>query len=149
MAYQWKGVRDWREHRRKCRESAAVNCSDNLYEQMRVRIVRVAREEEYRIELVAERLGISENTVRKYLKFVPFEHLMRDPSLEKRFDWRGMTGKKWTKLLRKHPQFITRLPKGILSCRDELKILLARPQLEPYFDLSRWNRCEMGFNWAK
>ena len=64
MAYQWKGVRDWREHLLKCRESAAVNCSDNLYEQMRVRIVRVAREEEYCIELAAKKLGISENTVR-------------------------------------------------------------------------------------
>ena len=57
MAYQWKGIRDWREHHRKCRESAAVNCSDNLYEQMRVRIVRVAREEEYRMDLVAEALA--------------------------------------------------------------------------------------------
>ena len=115
MAYQWKGFDDWSEHKRKCRESAAVRCSDNIYEQMRVRIVRVVREEEYCIELAAEKLGISENTVRKYLRFVPFEHLMRDSSLENRFDWRSMTGEKWTKLLRKHPQFVTRLPKDILA----------------------------------
>ena len=75
---------------------------------------------------------------------------MRDPSLENRFDWRSMTGKKWTKLLRKHPQFITRLPKDRwFSDLDELKILLARPQLGPYFDLSRWNRWKMGFNWEE
>ena len=149
MAYQWKGFDDWNEHKRKCRESAAVRCSDNIYEQMRVRIVRVVREEEYCIELAAEKLGISENTVRKYLRFVPFEHLMRDPSLENRFDWRSMTGEKWTKLLRKHPQFITRLPKDILGCRDEMEILIAQPQLGSYFDLSEWNRLELGFNWAE
>ena len=53
MAYQWKGFDDWHEHSRKCRESAAVRCSDNIYEQMRVRIIRVVREEEYCIELAA------------------------------------------------------------------------------------------------
>ena len=50
MVYQWKGFDDWHEHTRKCRESAAVRCSDNIYEQMRIRIVRVVREEEYCIE---------------------------------------------------------------------------------------------------
>ena len=148
MAYQWKGFDDWSEHTRKCRESAAVRCSDNIYEQMRVRIVRVVREEEYCIELAAEKLGISENTVRKYLRFVPFEHLMRDPSLEDRFDWRSMTAEKWTKLLRKHPKFITRLPKEILYCHDERDILIAQPQLGSYFDLSEWNRLELDFAWA-
>ena len=78
MAYQAKSCKDWREHTRKCRESAAVRCSDNIYEQMRVRIVRVVREVEYCIEDAAEILGISENTVRKYLRFVPFEHLLAD-----------------------------------------------------------------------
>ena len=73
---------------------------------------------------------------------------MRDPSLEDRFDWRSMTAEKWTKLLRKHPQFITRLPKDILGCHDERDILIAQPQLGPYFDLSEWNRLELDFAWA-
>lgn len=150
MAYQGKSCKDWREHTRKCRESAAVRCSDNIYEQMRIRIVRVVREEEYCIELAAEKLGISENTVRKYLRFVPFEHLMRDPSLEDRFDWRSMTAEKWTKLLRKHPQFITKLPKDRWFRRlNEVDVLIAQPQLGPYFDLSIYNEAEAGYYWQE
>ena len=150
MVYQWKGFDDWHEHTRKCRESAAVRCSDNIYEQMRVRIVRVVREVEYCIEDAAEILGISENTVRKYLRFVPFEHLMRDPSQENRFDWRSMTGEKWTKLLRKHPQFITKLPKDRWFRRlNEVDVLIAQPQLGPYFDLSIYNEAEAGYYWQE
>ena len=47
-----------REHQRKCREIAATKCTDNIYEQIRVRIVRVMREHGY-IEFAAEDLGVS------------------------------------------------------------------------------------------
>ena len=79
------------------------NRTDNIYELIRMRIVRVVREYEGDLEYAAEKLGCSRATVRRYMNFVPFEHLMRDPSLENRFDWRSMTVEKWTKLLRKHP----------------------------------------------
>ena len=85
--------------------SITANRTDNIYELIRMRIVRVMRECED-VSYAAEELGCSRATVRRYMNFVPFEHLMRDPSLEKRFDWRSMTEKKWTKLLRKHPEFI-------------------------------------------
>ncbi len=70
MAYQDKGLRDLMEHNLKCRESAAVKCSDNIYEQIRVRIVRVMREYED-VSYAAEKLGISGKTVRRYMRFIP------------------------------------------------------------------------------
>jgi len=133
--------------RHKKLRSITANLTDNIYELTRMRIVRVIRECE-EVSYAAEELGCSQSTVRRYMNFIPFERLMRDPSLEKRFDWRSMTAEKWTKLLRKHPQFITRLPKDILGCHDERDILIAQPQLGPYFDLSEWNRLELDFAWA-
>ena len=137
-----------REHQRKCREIAATKCSDNIYEQIRVRIVRVMRECEY-VEWAAEELGVSESTVRRYMRFVPFEHLMRDPSLENRFDWRSMTNRKWVKLLRKHPEMIRHLKKNhTLGGLEVLDILLDRPELASHFDLSEWNRLGLEFFWS-
>ncbi|MBO4630540.1 MAG: hypothetical protein J5858_01320, partial [Lentisphaeria bacterium] len=64
--------------------SIEANRTDNIYELTRMRIVRVMRECED-VSYAAEELGCSRATVRRYMNFVPFEHLMRDPSLEKRF----------------------------------------------------------------
>ena len=136
------------EHQRKCREIAATKCSDNIYEQIRVRIVRVMREHGY-IEFAAEDLGVSVSTIRRYMRFVPFEHLMRDPSLENRFDWRSMTNRKWVKLLRKHPDMIRHLKKNhTLGGLEVLDILLDRPELASHFDLSEWNRLGFEFFWS-
>ena len=135
------------KHTQHCRKTAAVKCSDNIYEQIRVRIVRVMRESEY-VDLAARHLGVSATTVRKYLRFVPFEHLLRNPALADRFDWRSMTSEKWVRLLRKHPQFIERLPKGLLYKVGEKDILIAQPQLVRYFDLRDWNLLEMDFCWS-
>ncbi len=61
-----------------------------------------------------------------------------------------MTDEKWMRLLRKHPQFIIRKPKNHdYSCSNACAVLVAQPQLAPYFDLKEWNRLELGFNWAK
>lgn len=137
-----------REHQRKCREIAATKCSDNIYEQIRVRIVRVMREHGY-IEFAAEDLGVSVSTIRRYMRFVPFEHLMRDPSLENRFDWRSMTNRKWVKLLRKHPEMIRHLKKNhTLGGLEVLDILLDRPELASHFNLSEWNRLGLEFFWS-
>ena len=137
-----------REHQRKCREFAATKCSDNIYEQIRVRIVRVMREHGY-IEFAAEDLGVSVSTIRRYLRFVPFEHLMRDPSLENRFDWRSMTNRKWVKLLRKHPDMIRHLKKNhTFGGLEVLDILLDRPELASHFNLSEWNRLGLEFFWS-
>ena len=137
-----------REHQRKCREFAATKCSDNIYEQIRVRIVRVMRECE-NVEWAAEELGVSESTVRRYMLFVPFEHLMRDLSLENRFDWRSMTNRKWVKLLRKHPDMIRHLKKNhTLGGLEVLDILLDRPELASHFNLSEWNRLGLEFFWS-
>ena len=134
--------------RRKCRESAATMCSDNLYELIRMRIVRVMRETSH-VEWAAERLGVSESTVRRYMRFVPFEHLMRDPSLESRFDWRSMTSIRWGKLLRKYPEMIRHLKKKqAISSPDVLLIRLERPELAPHFDFSEWNRLGLEFFWS-
>ena len=136
--------------RRKNRRSITANRTDNIYELTRMRIVRVMREYEGEVEWAGEKLGCSRSTVRRYMNFVPFEHLMRDPSLESRFDWRSMTDIKWEKLLRKHPCFISRLPKKLfLSCMGVAYILIAQPQLAPYFDLSKWNRLKSAVCWER
>ena len=136
------------EHQRKCRVIAATKWSDNIDEQIRVRIVRVMREHGY-IEFAAEDLGVSVSTIRRYMRFVPFEHLMRDPSLENRFDWRSMTNRKWVKLLRKHPDMIRHLKKNhTLGGLEVLDILLDRPELASHFDLSEWNRLGFEFFWS-
>jgi len=135
------------EWRKRCREIAATKCTDNIYEQIRVRIVRKVREIKY-VEWAAEELGISESTVRRYMRFVPFEHLMRDSSLESRFDWRSMTRKKWVKLLCKHPDMIRHMKKNILYCNDVKNILVAQPQLAPHFDLSEWNKLKLDTCWS-
>ena len=142
--------RDTDEWRRKCREAAATKCTDNIYEQIRVRIVRVMREWGD-IEWAAQKLGVSVSTIRRYMRFVPFEHLMRDPSLENRFDWRSMTKRKWVKLLRKHPNMIRHLKKKhTLGDWEVLDILSYRPELAPHFDLSEWNRYEEdNFYWSE
>jgi hypothetical protein len=140
--------RDTVEWYRKCREIAATKCTDNIYEQIRVRIVRVMREHGY-IDFAAEDLGVSVSTIRRYMRFVPFEHLMRDPSLENRFDWRSMTNRKWVKLLRKHPIMIRHLKKNhTLGGLEVLDILLDRPELASHFDLSEWNRLGLEFFWS-
>ena len=140
--------RDSLERGKRCREIAATKCTDNIYEQIRVRIVRVMREHE-NVEWAAEELGVSESTVRRYMRFVPFEHLMRDPSLENRFDWRSMTNRKWVKLLRKHPEMIRHLKKShTLGGWEVLDILLDRPELASHFDLSEWNRLGLDFYWS-
>ena len=128
--------------------SIEANRTDNIYELTRMRIVRVMRECED-VSYAAEELGCSRATVRRYMNFVPFEHLMRDPSLENRFDWRSMTAEKWGELLRKHPEFITRLPKKRFPSLEVADILIAQPQLAPYFDLSEWNRLELVYCWVE
>lgn len=162
MSYHWKGIRDWREHRRKCRVSQAEHLSDNLYELIRAHIVRVARECEH-IPSAAQKLGCAESTVRRYLKFVPFERLMRNPALANRFDWRSMDWRRWRRLLLKYPQFADRMPQSIpqinnivaeilashpetASCFDPVmlngspvffaKLLICRPEFEKYCDFS-------------
>lgn len=129
--------------------SIEANRTDNIYELTRMRIVRVVREYEGEVEWAAEKLGCSRATVRRYMNFVPFEHLMRDPSLENRFDWRSMTEEKWEKLLRKHPCFISSLPKKRFPCLNFVNILIAQPQLAPHFDLSELNRLELEFAWSQ
>ena len=135
--------------RHKKLRSIEANRTDNIYELTRMRIVRVVREYEGDVEWAAEKLGCSRSTVRRYMNFVPFEHLMRDPSLENRFDWRSMTDLKWEKLLQKHPCFISRLPKKRFPCLGFVDILIAQPQLAPHFDLSELNRLELNFAWEK
>ena len=135
--------------RHKKLRSVTSNRTDNIYELTRMRIVRVVREYEGEVEWAAEKLGCSRSTVRRYMNFVPFEHLMRDPSLENRFDWRSMTERKWERLLQKHPCFISRLPKKRFSCLGFVNILIAQPQLASHFDLSELNRLELEFAWSK
>lgn len=149
MPCQWKSYREYCEHKIQCRRSQAEHLSDNLYERIRAHVVRVVRENERNIALAACELGCSESTVRRYMKFVPFAYLMRNPTLENRFDWRSMTRKKWTKLLRKHPVMISHLPKqNNLHCLDICDILRDQPQLSSYFDLQEWNRLELGECWV-
>lgn len=150
MSCEWKGIQDWEEHRRKCRIAQAEHLSDNLYERIRTHIVRVMRESENNVHYTAEKLGCSESTVRRYMKMVPFEHLMRNPALADRFDWRSMTCRKWEKLLRKHPDFIHRLPrKNGLTVANELNILLSQPGLSEYFDLQEWNSLGLSDFWSR
>ena len=150
MANQRKNQMDVWARRAMCRIEAAIHCTDNIYEQIRVRVVRVMREYKS-VPWAAEILGMSEKTVRRYLNFVPFEHLMHDPSLEKRFDWRSMTDEKWTRLLQRHPQFISRLPRNrdSLSAKNTCAILIKQPQLASRFDLDEWNRLELDITWAE
>lgn len=150
MPCQWKGYREWREHKTQCRLSQAECLSDNLYERIRAHVVRVVREYEGDIVAAARKLGCSEATVRRYMKLAPFEHLMRNPALEDCFDWRSMTPGKWRRLLSKHPGMISHLPKqNPLYCRDVCDILRKQPQLASYFDLQQWNRLELGGCWAE
>ena len=140
-----------REHNRTCRRTAAL-LTDNIYELTRMRIVRVVREMDGIVPLAAEQLGCSEKTVRRYLGFVPFEHLVRDPALAERFDWRGMTRKRWVILLGRYPRFISRLSrreKSRLTAHDIVTILCRRPGLAGYFDLAEFNRSKLGEAWAR
>lgn len=138
---------------RELRTAAALHCEDNIYELKRTRILRVVREYDGSLELAAERLGCSVGTVRRSLRFVAFEHLLKDPSLADRFDWRTMTRRKWRRLLIRRPEFITRLPKradgDVLYAMDVAEILTRRPELAPYFDLNYWNELKLDFCWSE
>ena len=139
-----------KSEQRRTRRNLAANKTDNIHELIRMRIVRVVRECDGDHAAAAEKLGCSASTVRRYLHFVPFERMMRDPSQEKRFDWRSMDRAKWTRLLCKHPGFIARLPKKHrLSCIDVADILIAQPQLAASFDLTEWNRLGLEFCWSR
>ena len=138
------------EHRRKCRIAQAEKLPHNLYERMRCHIVRVVQEQGGHISGAAKELGCSESTVRRYLKFISFEKLLRAPELEERFDWRSMTRNRWEKLLKNHPAFISRLPgKNNLTAINELEIILCQPQLAVHFDLQKWNDLELEFCWSR
>ncbi|MDD7750133.1 MAG: hypothetical protein PUK77_00320 [bacterium] len=129
------------------------NIEDNIYELKRTRILRVVREHGGNLVFAAERLGCSVGTVRRSLRFVAFEHLLKDPSLADRFDWRTMTRRKWRRLLIRRPEFISRLPKrpdgDVLYSRDVAEILSRRPELAPHFDLNSWNELNLDFCWSK
>ena len=130
------------------RSLVAERDSENIYEQIRMRVVQLMQE--YKdAEWTAEILGISESSVRRYMRFVPFEHLMRDPSLENRFDWRSMTNTKWVKLLCKYPDMIRHMKKNTLRHHEVEDVLIAQPQLAPQFDLSGWNNQEYASSWSR
>lgn len=128
-----------REYKLQSRIAQAKYLSDNLYCRMRAHIIRVLRECEGNTEWAAEILGCSRYTIRKYSNFVPFEHLMRKPSLADRFDWRSLTRRQWLKLLLRHPQFSPRLPKNILHLHDIVRIIIQHPTAARHFDLSQLN----------
>ena len=50
-------IHEYLKNKREYRKRAAVNCSDNVYEQLRVRIVRVVREAGD-ISSAAKQLGV-------------------------------------------------------------------------------------------
>lgn len=140
MSYAWKGIRDWEEHKRECRISQTTHLSGNLYERMRAHIVRIVREHVGNITLAAEELGCSESTVRRYMKFVPFEHLMRNPLRENQFDWRSMEWRRWRRLLLKHPQFADRMPVAFLRRKLIVaEVLAAHPETISLFDPAQLN----------
>ncbi len=145
MSREWKGIKDWGEHLKNCRVKQAVHLPDNLYARMRAHIVRIVRECEGDICWAAEDLGCSEKMVRRYLNFVPFEHLMRNPELADRFDWRSLNERQWRKLLLKHPQFISRAPKKLFRYIRMLDVVIAHPETAPYFDLENLNRYPESF----
>ncbi len=139
MTREWKGIREWKEHKKNCRVKQAVRLPDNLYARMRAHIVRIVRESDGDVRWAARILGCSEKTVRKYLNFVPFEHLMRNPELADRFDWRSLDDSHWRRLLLKHPHFISRTPKDLLRHVRLLDVVIAHPETAPYFNLERLN----------
>ena len=92
------------EFNKRCRRVAALR-TDNIYELTRVRIVRVMRECEGNVQLSAEKSGCSPGTIRRYMNFVPFEHLLNNPALADRFDWRTMDSRRWKKIAAQTPGF--------------------------------------------
>ena len=136
------------EFNKRCRRIAALR-TDNIYELTRMRIVRVMRECEGNVQLSAEKSGCSPGTIRRYMNFVPFEHLLNDPALADRFDWRTMDSRRWKKLLRRHPDFISRMSKkqkSILSHREKVDIIIAHPLLADYLgiaDLEEFSLAEL------
>ncbi len=139
MSREWNGHQEWQEHTTKCKISQAEKLPNNLYARRRAHIVRLVREFQGNVSFAAWELGCSEATVRKYLNFVPFEHLMRNPALDKCFDWRSLSRRQWRKLLLKHPLFISRAPKELLRYSRLLDVVIAHPETAPYFNLERLN----------
>ena len=114
MTHEWKGIYDWEAYKAEFRLKEE-NFPANIYLHIHAHIKRIYRENMNHVYCAARELGCSENTVRKYLRFVTLRQLKANSSLADRFDWRTLDVDAWKRLLRKHPQFRNRVPRHLIT----------------------------------